>query len=129
MNITACCEFLTKDKTKLVLTQVINTPHLATNGQQLTTHGHGGVTGKSVVYKTLGCGGGGPFFGMLGFSLLATLTLLVCFPFMLLFSPLLLCVSLLFVGALAGFSTVGTMAVAGVSTLSWSYREVVGGVW
>ncbi|KAK1583955.1 hypothetical protein Q3G72_028584 [Acer saccharum] len=103
--------------------------HRSSNGQQLTTHGHGGVTGKSVVCASLaGVAVCGPLFGMLGFSFLATLTLLlICFPLMLLFSPLLLCVSLLFFGALVGFAAAVAMAVAGVSTLAWSYREVVGG--
>ncbi|KAK2640054.1 hypothetical protein Ddye_027849 [Dipteronia dyeriana] len=105
--------------------------HRNSNGQQLTTHGHGhsGVTGKSAVCASLaGVAVGGPLFGMLGFSFLATLTLLlICFPLMLIFSPLLLCVSLLFVGTLAGFAAAGAMAVAGVSTLAWSYKEVIGG--
>ncbi|KAK3200080.1 hypothetical protein Dsin_023495 [Dipteronia sinensis] len=103
--------------------------HRSSNGQQLTTHDQGGATSKSVVWASLaGVAVGGPLFGMLGFSFLATLTLLlICFPLMLIFSPLLLCVSLLFVGALAGFAAAGATAVAGVSTLAWSYREVIGG--
>ncbi|KAI9185220.1 hypothetical protein LWI28_005403 [Acer negundo] len=103
--------------------------HRSSSGQQLTTHGHGSVTSKSVVCASLaGVAVGGPLFGLLGFSFLATLTLLlICFPLILLFSPLLLCVSLLFVGALAGFAAAGAMAVAGVSMLAWSYKEMIAG--
>ncbi|KAL5735580.1 hypothetical protein ACOSQ2_030368 [Xanthoceras sorbifolium] len=101
-------------------------------GQQLThgfTHhrNNDAATGKSMLCASLvGLTVGGPLLGMMGFSFISTLTLLlICSPLMLIFSPLLLCAALVLVGALAGFATAGAMAIAGVSTLAWSYREVI----
>ncbi|XP_022717867.1 LOW QUALITY PROTEIN: oleosin 16 kDa, partial [Durio zibethinus] len=47
-------------------------------------------------------------------------------PLLLVFSPLLLLVGLVFAGVLAGFADAAAMALAGVSTLAWMYREVRG---
>jgi hypothetical protein len=70
---------------------------------------------------------GGPLLGMTGFSFLAAVTLLlVSSPLLLLFSPLLFCAALLLVGAVAAFSAAAAMAMTGVSTLGWAFREVRG---
>ncbi|MBA0573800.1 hypothetical protein Golob_001057 [Gossypium lobatum] len=68
-----------------------------------------------------------PLLGMMGFSFLATLTLLfITSPLLLIFSPLLLFAGLVLMGALVGFAIAATMAFAGVSTLAWMYREIRG---
>lgn len=65
--------------------------------------------------------------GMMGFSFVASVTLLlVTSPLLLLFSPLLFCAALLLVGAVAGFSAATAMAMTGMSTLGWVFREVRG---
>lgn len=70
---------------------------------------------------------GGPLLGMTGFSFLASVTLLlVSSPLLLLFSPLLFCAALLLVGAVAAFSAAAAMAMTGVSTLWWAFRELRG---
>ncbi|XP_031280317.1 oleosin 5-like [Pistacia vera] len=69
---------------------------------------------------------GGPLLGVMGFSFLATLTLvLVTSPLLLIFSPLLLCAAFLLAGALTGFALAAAMAFAGLCALSWSSKEVV----
>ncbi|EOY11882.1 hypothetical protein QUC31_001534 [Theobroma cacao] len=93
--------------------------------QQGETHN---VSGRSMVCTSLaGVAVTAPLLGMMGFSFMATLVLLVISsPLLFIFSPLLLCVGLVFAGALAGFAVAATMALAGVSTLAWMYREIGG---
>lgn len=86
------------------------------------------VYGKSVMLAALaGMALAAPLLGMMGFSFLATLTLLfITSPLLLIFSPLLLFTGLVLMGALVGFGIAATMAFAGVSTLAWMYREIRG---
>ncbi|KAK8638424.1 hypothetical protein V6N13_136850 [Hibiscus sabdariffa] len=83
-------------------------------------------TGRSMILAAMaGVALTAPLLGMMGFSFLATLTLLfISLPLLLLFSPLLLFVGLVFMVALAGFAIAATMAFAGVSALAWIYREI-----
>lgn len=87
-----------------------------------------GVSGKSMVWASLaGVAIGGPLLGMMGFSFLATVTLVVTSsPVLLIFSPLLLGTVFVFAGALTGFTAAMGMAVAGFLSLSWIYRQVRG---
>ncbi|MBA0728078.1 hypothetical protein Golax_001013 [Gossypium laxum] len=84
------------------------------------------VYGRSVMLAALaGMALAAPLLGMMGFSFLATLTLLfITSPLLLIFSPLLLFAGLVLMGALVGFAIAATMAFAGVSTLAWMYREI-----
>ncbi|KAK8490549.1 hypothetical protein V6N11_055776 [Hibiscus sabdariffa] len=83
-------------------------------------------SGRSMILAAVaGVALTAPLLGMMGFSFLATLTLLfISLPLLLLFSPLLLFVGLVFMVALAGFAIAATMAFAGVSALAWIYREI-----
>ncbi|KAK8591684.1 hypothetical protein V6N13_031720 [Hibiscus sabdariffa] len=85
-------------------------------------------SGRSMILAAVaGVALTAPLLGMMGFSFLATLTLLfISLPLLLLFSPLLLFVGLVFMVALAGFAIAATMAFAGVSALAWIYREIRG---
>lgn len=68
---------------------------------------------------------GGPLFGMIGFSFLATATLLlISSPALLIFSPLLLSAVFVLAGVLTGFTAAIAMGIAGVFPLAWIYREV-----
>ncbi|XWS27677.1 hypothetical protein CRYUN_Cryun25bG0001900 [Craigia yunnanensis] len=84
------------------------------------------VSGRSMVCALLaGMAVTAPLPGMMGFSFLATVTLLVISsPLLLIFSPFLLCVGLVFAGVLTGFTVATAMALA--STLAWMYREIRG---
>ncbi|XP_061337571.1 oleosin S1-2 [Gastrolobium bilobum] len=67
---------------------------------------------------------GGPLLGMMGFTFLASTTLLlVCFPLLVLFSPLLLSAAFLLVATLSGFAVAIAMALTGLSMLGWIIRE------
>ncbi|XP_038995791.1 oleosin S1-2-like [Hibiscus syriacus] len=83
-------------------------------------------TGRSMMLAAMaGVALTAPLLGMMGFGFLATSTLLfISLPLLLLFSPLLLFVGLVFTVALAGFAIAATMAFAGVSALVWMYREI-----
>ncbi|XWS51674.1 hypothetical protein CRYUN_Cryun11dG0003600 [Craigia yunnanensis] len=89
---------------------------------------HQNVSGGPMVCASLaGMAVTAALLGMMGFSFLATLILLVIIsPLLLMFSPLLLCVGLVFAGVLAGFAVAAAMALAGVSSLAWIYREIRG---
>lgn len=97
-------------------------PTTATGGRTLTHH----VSGKSMLCASLaGVAIGGPLFGMMGFSFLATVTLLlISSPVLLIFSPLLVSAVFVLVGALTGFTAAIAMGIAGVFTLAWICREV-----
>ncbi|KAF6142280.1 hypothetical protein GIB67_039987 [Kingdonia uniflora] len=63
---------------------------------------------------------GGPLVGMMSFTFLATLTLLLLTsPLLILFSPILVPAAFFIVAAVAGFVTALAVAVAGVSTVTW----------
>ncbi|KAL4340305.1 hypothetical protein GQ457_08G007980 [Hibiscus cannabinus] len=85
-------------------------------------------SGRSMVLAALaGVALAAPLLVVMGFSFLATLTLLfISLPLLILFSPLLLSVGLVLMVVLAGFAIAATMAFAGVSTLVWMYREIRG---
>ncbi|OMP06972.1 Oleosin [Corchorus olitorius] len=87
------------------------------------------VSGRSMVWASVaGVAVTAPLLGMMGFSFLATVTLLVVSsPLLLIMSPLLVGVGLVFGFALVGFGVAAAMALAGVSTLAWMYREVRSG--
>ncbi|KAL9441907.1 hypothetical protein AB3S75_020414 [Citrus x aurantiifolia] len=93
-----------------------------TGGRTLTHH----VSGKSMLCASLaGAAIGGPLFGMMGFSFLATVTLLlISSPVLLIFSPLLVSAVFVLVRALTGFTAAIAMGIAGVFTLAWICREV-----
>ncbi|KAJ7963493.1 Oleosin [Quillaja saponaria] len=88
----------------------------------------GRCSGMTVLCASLaGIAIGGPLLGMIGFSLLASATLLlVSSPLLLLFSPLLLGAASVLVGAMAGFAMAVALGLAGVSTFGWIVREVRG---
>ncbi|XVF70964.1 hypothetical protein PTKIN_Ptkin11bG0204600 [Pterospermum kingtungense] len=101
---------------------------MAAKGHQQQSENPNNVSGRSMVCASLACiAVTAPLLGMMGFSFLATLILLVItLPLLLIFSPLLLFVGLVFAGVLTGFALAATMALAGVSVLSWMYREIRG---
>ncbi|KAK7371879.1 hypothetical protein VNO80_05245 [Phaseolus coccineus] len=81
-----------------------------------------GVTLVSASVTALAIGG--PILGMMGFSFLASITLLVvCSPLLLLFSPLLLPVAFLFMVTLACFAVADAMALTGLHLLGGIARE------
>ncbi|CAJ1971547.1 unnamed protein product [Sphenostylis stenocarpa] len=66
----------------------------------------------------------GPMLWMMGFSFLASTTLLlVCSPLLLLFTPLLLPAAFLFMITLAGFAVADAMALTGLHLLGGIARE------
>ncbi|XP_031481251.1 oleosin H1-like [Nymphaea colorata] len=65
-----------------------------------------------------------PLLGMMGFSLFASLTiLLLASPLSLLFSPVLLPAAIVLAGAVVAFSFAALLAVAGLSAFAWIYRS------
>lgn len=97
--------------------------------QQLT---HGGyhqqqqqVSGETVVFASLaGLAIGGPLLAMMGFTFVATITLLlVSSPLLIIFSPLLFFACFVFAAALAGFAAAGAMSMVGLSTIRWIFRS------
>lgn len=98
-------------------------------GQQLIeAGGHRHTSGKTVLYASLaGVAIGGPLLGMMGFSFLATMTLLlVTSPLLILFSPLIFGAACVVGFALLGFAMAGAMAIAGISIVSWVFRSHTG---
>ncbi|CAI9755054.1 unnamed protein product [Fraxinus pennsylvanica] len=95
-------------------------------GQQLMEAGGSRHTsGRTVLYASLaGVATVGPLLGMMGFSFLATMTLLlVTSPLLFLFSPLIFGAACVVGFALLGFSMAGVMAIAGLSIVSWVFRS------
>ncbi|KAI4307801.1 hypothetical protein L6164_030944 [Bauhinia variegata] len=100
-------------------------------GDYYEHEGYGGgkyrpVSGTTVLCASLaGVAIGGPLLGMMGFSFLASVTLLiVASPLLLLSSPLLLAAGFLFAGVLIGFAVAAVMALTALSTLGWITREI-----
>ncbi|KAG5550930.1 hypothetical protein RHGRI_009375 [Rhododendron griersonianum] len=68
---------------------------------------------------------GGPLLVMTGFTVVATVTLiLVSSPLLTISSPLLISAGLVLVAALAGFAGAGAMALTGLLALGWVFRSV-----
>ncbi|KAM1055436.1 hypothetical protein ACFX13_029661 [Malus domestica] len=90
--------------------------------QQLQTSGT-----KVLLAAFTGLAIGGPLVGLMGFSFLASVTLLVLSsPLLLIFIPLLFFAGFVFVGALAGFAVAAALAFAGMTTLGWIFQELAG---
>ncbi|KAK6934669.1 Oleosin [Dillenia turbinata] len=80
---------------------------------------------KIVVYASVtSMAIAGPLLAMMGFTLSATVILfLISSPLLLLFSPLLFFVGLLFAAALAGFAVSAALGVAGMFAFRWVYKS------
>ncbi|KAG8365190.1 hypothetical protein BUALT_Bualt18G0078600 [Buddleja alternifolia] len=87
---------------------------------QMTTAPPHHITGKTVILASVaGAIIGGPLIALMGFSFVATMTiLLVTSPLFILFSPLLFGAAFLFTLEMLGFAAAGAMAVAGVSMVA-----------
>ncbi|KAM3396441.1 oleosin S1-2 [Capsicum galapagoense] len=87
------------------------------------------VDKKTVIFATVaGIAIGGPILGLMGFSLLSSLTLLVVTsPLLLLFSPLLLGAASVLAVTLAGFVMAGIMGALGLSSFVLVYRSIIKG--
>ncbi|XP_068339198.1 major oleosin NAP-II-like [Pyrus communis] len=82
---------------------------------------------KMLVAAFTGLAIGGSLVGLMGFSFLASVTLLVLSsPLLVIFSPLLFFAGFVFVGALVGFTVAAAMALAGMTTLGWIFQELTG---
>ncbi|KAM2058189.1 hypothetical protein ACFX16_030786 [Malus domestica] len=69
----------------------------------------------------------GLLMGLMGLSFLASVTLLVLsWPLLLIFSPLLFFTGFVFVGALARFAVVAALPFTGMTTLGWIFQELAG---
>ncbi|EHA8592194.1 oleosin S1-2 [Cocos nucifera] len=84
------------------------------------------IGSTTIIYATLsGLAIGGPLLGMMGFTLLASLTLLlVASPLLLLFSPIILPAAFVVAASVAGFSFAAAMAVVGGSALMVALNNV-----
>ncbi|KAM3302663.1 oleosin S1-2 [Capsicum chacoense] len=87
------------------------------------------VDKKTVIFATVaGIAIGGPILGLMGFSLLSSLTLLVVTsPLLLLFSPLLLGAASVLAVTLAGFGMAVIMGALGLSSFVLVYRSIIKG--
>ncbi|XP_059664614.1 oleosin Ara h 10.0101-like [Cornus florida] len=86
------------------------------------------VSGTTVLYSSLaGVAVGGPLLVMMGFSFLATVTLLlVTSPLLISFSPLLFFAAFVLVSIMAGFATTAATALVGISSFVWIFRSFRG---
>ncbi|MED6189290.1 hypothetical protein PIB30_094501 [Stylosanthes scabra] len=84
-----------------------------------------GISRSMVVSSVIGAITiSAPLLGMMGFSLLASSTLLlVSSPLLLLFSPLILGAAFVILGAITGFAVASASAVVGIAAVSWVARE------
>ncbi|XP_077236541.1 oleosin 20.3 kDa-like [Tasmannia lanceolata] len=82
------------------------------------------LTETTVLYASLaGIVVGLPLLGMMGLTLLASITiLLISSPFLIIFSPLLLAAGFILAASIAGFAAAGVMALAGISVFVWIFR-------
>ncbi|KAK6947147.1 Oleosin [Dillenia turbinata] len=80
---------------------------------------------KTVVYASVtSIAIAGPLLAMMGFTLSATvILLLISSPLLLLFGPLLFFVGLLFAAALAGFAVSAALCLAGMFAFRWVYKS------
>ncbi|KAJ8542797.1 hypothetical protein K7X08_005320 [Anisodus acutangulus] len=97
---------------------------MAENGQWMEQ-----MTRKELIWATIaGVAIEGPILGMMGFSFLSSLILLVfTSPLLILFSPLLLIAASVFVIAMAGFGVAGITGVFGLSSFVVVYRSLMKG--
>ncbi|GAB4845857.1 hypothetical protein Ancab_024861, partial [Ancistrocladus abbreviatus] len=86
------------------------------------------ISGKTAVWASIATVAiGGPFLVVTGFSLMASVTLLlIASPLLLIFSPPLLFGGFVLGAGIAGFVAAAVMALAGLSILGWMFRRVRG---
>lgn len=103
---------------------------MAENGQMMDIVNPQQVSRRTLILATLaGIAVEGPLLGMMGFSFLTSLIILVVTsPLLLIFSPLLFGAACIFAFAIAGFGVAGTMAFAGLSSFVLVYRSLIKGV-
>lgn len=103
---------------------------MAENGQMMDIVNPQEVSRRTLILATLaGIAVEGPLLGMMGFSFLTSLIILVVTsPLLLIFSPLLFGAACIFAFAIAGFGVAGTMAFAGLSSFVLVYRSLIKGV-
>ncbi|XP_058113375.1 oleosin S1-2 [Magnolia sinica] len=84
------------------------------------------LTGPTILYASLaGIAIGGPLLGMMFFTFLATITtLLISFPLLVIFSPLILSAIFIIFVAIAGFAAAGAMALMGIYAFAQITRRV-----
>uniref|UniRef100_A0A7N0TZV8 Oleosin n=1 Tax=Kalanchoe fedtschenkoi TaxID=63787 RepID=A0A7N0TZV8_KALFE len=89
----------------------------------------GGLTTSSALYAILaGLAISAPLLGMMGFSFLASATLLiVTSPLLIIFSPLLFLAGAVVTLSLVGFAVAVGMAVAGMSAVGWTIKSLIRG--
>ncbi|OIT27206.1 PREDICTED: uncharacterized protein LOC109214262 [Nicotiana attenuata] len=102
---------------------------MAENGQMIDTVNPQQVSRRTVILATLaGIAVEGPLLGMMGFSFVTSLIILVVTsPLLLIVSPLLFGAACIFAFAIAGFGVAGTMAFAGLSSFVLVYRSLIKG--
>ncbi|XP_009609929.1 oleosin 16.4 kDa isoform X2 [Nicotiana tomentosiformis] len=103
---------------------------MAENGQMMDIVNPQQVSRRTLILATLaGIAVEGPLLGMMGFSFLTSLIILVVTsPLLLIFSPLLFGAACVFAFAIAGFGVAGTIAFAGLSSFVLVYRSLIKGV-
>lgn len=103
---------------------------MAENGQMMDIVNPQEVSRRTLILATLaGIAVEGPLLGMMGFSFLTSLIILVVTsPLLLIFSPLLFGAACVFAFAIAGFGVAGTIAFAGLSSFVLVYRSLIKGV-
>ncbi|KAF3453250.1 hypothetical protein FNV43_RR03690 [Rhamnella rubrinervis] len=68
---------------------------------------------------------GGPLFGMMGFGLLASATLvLISSPLTMIFSPVLFSAGLVLMAAMGGFAVAAAMGLSGLCTLGLIFQQL-----
>lgn len=89
--------------------------------QQMMERRHLHMSTKTAVLTSVaGVIIGGPLVGLMGLSFVATMSLLLLSsPLLIIFSPVLLGAAL----AMIGFAVAGAMAVAGLSSVAWVFRN------
>ncbi|XP_060189791.1 oleosin S1-2 isoform X1 [Lycium barbarum] len=85
------------------------------------------ITPRSLIWTTIaGITIEGPILGLMGFSFLSSLILLVITsPLLIIFSPLLIGAACVFLLAMAGFGVAGITAVFGLSSFVVVYRSLI----
>lgn len=86
---------------------------------------HNQISGKTVILASAaGLALGGPFLALMGFSFIASLTLLlVTSPLLIIFSPLMFGAGCIFALAMAGFAVAAAMAFVGLSSIALIFRS------
>ncbi|MCD7450566.1 hypothetical protein HAX54_007219 [Datura stramonium] len=101
---------------------------MAENGEQMEVNPQQ-MTQRTKIWATLaGIAIEAPILGLMGFSFLSSLILLVITsPLLLIFSPLLIGAAAVFGVAMAGFGVAGITAVLGLSSFVLVYRSLIEG--